>query len=133
MASSVKPSETRSGSCASMPAFQRSRASRSASMSGTLTSIHVQDLAGDKGRVLQVQHALDDIVDVAHAPQRMPLGQCIVCGRIVHGSANVAESDGVAPDAVLRVRDGQFFGDGVQPPLVSDANAEGSAESAFST
>src|ERR1700754_2840880 len=92
MASSVKTSETRSGWCASMPAFQRSRASRSASASGTLTSLHMRDLARDERRVLQVQHALDDVVDVAHAPQRMPLGQCIVCGRIVHGSANVAVS-----------------------------------------
>src|SRR3984885_14315215 len=94
MASSVKTLDTRSGWCASMPAFQRSRASRSASVSGTLTSVHVQDLTGDKRRVLQIPHALDDIVDVTHAPQRMPLGQCIVCRRIVHGSANVAESDG---------------------------------------
>src|SRR3984885_5502387 len=115
MASSLKASETRSGWCASMPAFQRSRASRSASVSGTLTSIHVHDLAGDKRRVLQIEHGLDDIVDVAHAPERMPFGQCIVCRRIVHGSANVAESDSVAPDAVLRVLDSQFFGHGVQP------------------
>src|SRR5580658_4604899 len=112
MASSVKTSETRSGWCASMPAFQRSRASRSASVSGTLTSIHVQDLAGDKRRGLQIKHAFDDVVDLAHAPQRMPLGQCIVCRRLVHGSANVAESDGVAPDAVLCVLDSQFFGHG---------------------
>src|SRR3984885_4397095 len=91
MASSLKTSETRSGWCASMPAFQRSRASRSASVSGTLTSIHVQDRTGDKRRVLQIQHGLDDVVDVTHAPQRMPFGQCIVCRRIVHGGANVAE------------------------------------------
>ena len=98
-----------------MPALRRSSTSRSASVSGTLTSIHMDDLAGDKRRVLQKQHGLDDIVDLAHAPQRMPRGQCSVCRRIMHGSANVAESDGVAPDTVLCVLDGQFSGHGVQP------------------
>src|ERR1700722_3929895 len=108
MASSANTSATRSGSCASMPAFHRSRASRRASVSGTLTTVHVQDLAGDEVRVLQVQHGLDAIVDLADTPQRMHLGQCFVGRYVVHGGANVTESDSVAPDAVLRVLDGQF-------------------------
>src|ERR1700743_1934041 len=103
MASSLNTSDTRRGSCASMPDFQRSRASRSTSVSGTLTSVHVQDLAGDKRRVLQIQPRVDDVVDVAHAAQRVPLGQGGIGRRIVHGSPNVAESDGVATDAVFGV------------------------------
>src|ERR1700748_3014899 len=105
MASSVNTWATRSGCCASMAACHRSSASRRASVSGTLTTVHMQDLAGDKVRVLQVQHGVDDIVDAADAPQRMHLGQRLVGRRVVHGGANVTQSDGVAPDAVLRVFD----------------------------
>src|SRR6516162_2939256 len=114
MASSVKTLETRSGSCASMPAFHRSRASRRASASGTLTTVHMQDLAGDERRFLQIHYGLDDIVDVADVPERSRPVQLFVARWVVHGGTNVAESDGVATDAVLRVLDGQFLGDCVQ-------------------
>src|ERR1700722_18218357 len=110
MASSVNTSATRSGACASIARFHRSRASRKASVSGTLTTIHVQDLAGDEVRVLQIQHGPDDVADLTHAPHWMHLCQSFVGPWVMHGGANVSESDRVGPDAVHGVLDGQCLG-----------------------
>src|SRR3984957_17878516 len=100
MASSVNTSDTRSGWCASMPAFQRSRASRSASVSGTVTSVHVQDLGGDKWRVLQIEHGLDDIVDVTTRPTDAfwpthRIHRIVACGHVPR-----VGDDGVAQPSV---------------------------------
>src|SRR4029078_10996049 len=117
IASSVNASATCCGSCASMPAFHWSKTARRASVSCTLTTIHVQDLAGDEGRVLEIHYRVHDIVDLADTPNRMQLRQRVVRGGVVHRGADHAERDRVRADTAPRVLDGQRLGHCVQPTL----------------
>src|SRR3984893_9658343 len=97
MASSVNTSATRSGCCASMLAFHRSRTSCRTSVPCTLTTIHMQDLAGDERRVLQIENGVDYVIDLAETTDRMQFRQGVVRGRIVHRCADYPERDGVRP------------------------------------
>jgi hypothetical protein len=51
----------------------------------------------------------------------------------VHGRANIAESDSVATDAVLAYSMASSLVTAFNPSLVSDANADGTAEFGLST
>src|SRR5882757_4051839 len=103
IASSANTAATFSGSCASMPAFHSSRTPlRIASVPCTLTTIHVQDLAGDEGRVLQIENRVDDIVDLAHATDWVQLPERLVRGRVVHRCLDDAECDDVGPNPLRR-------------------------------
>src|SRR5690348_11026905 len=124
MASSVKPAATRSGSWASTPACHSSRtARRTASLSvglliwtllsgvrarprgrapevvrvsvaGALPAVDVRDLAGDEGRLLQVQHRPDHVLDLAHPADRMQVGHGATGVGGVHRGADHPERDG---------------------------------------
>jgi len=99
----------------------------------TLTTIHMQDLAGDERGVLQVNDRVDGFVDLAKAAHRVQQGQRVVRGRIVHRCADDAERDSVGANPAGRVLDRERFGYRVEPPFVSDVNAEGTWELAWST
>ncbi len=68
MASSVKTSATRSGSCALPAAFHASSTPVRMSMtsrSRALAAVDVQDFAGDERRALQVDDCVDEVARVA--------------------------------------------------------------------
>src|SRR6476620_8435968 len=47
-------------------------------MPGMLSSVDVQDLTGYEARGLQVEHSPDNLLDIAHAPHGMKLGEEIM-------------------------------------------------------
>jgi hypothetical protein len=106
---------------------------RCSSVSRALAAVDVQHLAGDERCVLQIKHGVDDVVDLTDPAERMHRRHRVVRGLVVHGCANDAERDRVdrmprpaysmASDLVTAFR----------PPSVSDANADGTAELAWST
>ena len=53
-------------------------------MPGALAAIDVQDLAGDKGGVLQKQDRVDNILNFAHASDWMQLREVLVCFGFMH-------------------------------------------------
>jgi hypothetical protein len=93
----------------------------------------MQNVAGDEGRVLEIENGLDDVVDLAETTDRMQFRQGVVGRRIVHRRADCPEGDSVTADTAAGIFDRQRLVTAFSPPLVSDANAEGTAELAWST
>ena len=74
----------------------------SGSVAGDLAAVDVQDLAGDERRRLQEEDAVDDVADLAHAPERVEPGERVVGLRRVLRRLDDARRDGVDPDAAGR-------------------------------
>ena len=52
------------------------------SVTGDLATVDMEDLARDVGRRLQEQNAVDDVADLAHAPERCnTLAECLISFR----------------------------------------------------
>ena len=77
----------------------------------------MQNVAGDEGRVLEIENGLDDVVDLAETTERMQLRQGVVGRRIVHRGADHPEGDSVRADAAAGIFDRQRLGYRVQPAL----------------
>ena len=76
------------------------------SVTGGLAAVDVQDLAGDVRRCLQEQDAVDDVADLADAPERgKPVTESVIAVRRVHRRLDDARRDGVDPDAARGVLD----------------------------
>ena len=54
------------------------------SVPGALAAVDLQDLAGNERRRLEVEHAADDVVDLANSPERVYGSQAGVGARVVH-------------------------------------------------
>jgi hypothetical protein len=54
------------------------RSSRRRSVSGDETAVNVQGLAGDERGPFEVQDGLDNVSDLAEAPQRVHVGDAFV-------------------------------------------------------
>ena len=93
----------------------------------------MQELAGDEGGILQIKDRVDDVVDLAETTDRMQFRQGVVGRRIVHRRADCPEGDSVRANAAAGIFDRQRLVTAFSPPLVSDVNAEGTAELAWST
>src|SRR4051794_27439972 len=65
-----------------------------------LAAVDMQRLAGDEPCSLEVEHCVDDVTDVADAPQRVEAFQPEVGRGVVGGCLDDAERDGVHPDAM---------------------------------
>src|SRR6476659_7031857 len=87
------------------------------SVSCTLATIHMQDLAGDEAGILQIEDRVDDVVDLAETTDRMQCRQGVVGRRIVHRGADYPERDSVTADTAAGVFDRQRLGHRVQPAL----------------
>ncbi|SCF82786.1 hypothetical protein GA0115254_118451 [Streptomyces sp. Ncost-T10-10d] len=61
------------------------------SEAGALAAVDVQDLAGDERGLFEVHDRLDDVVDLAHPPERVQRGERAARVVRVHGSADDAE------------------------------------------
>src|SRR5216684_57491 len=74
---------------------------------GVLTAVDAQDLAGHEGRMLEIEDRLDDIADLAHAANRVELGERLV-GRLgVHRCLDDAGGDRVDAHAAAGELDGE--------------------------
>ena len=93
----------------------------------------MRDRAGDEAGILQIEDRVDDVVDLAETTDRMQFRQGVVGRRIVHRRADYPEGDSVTADTAAAIFDRQRLVTAFSPPLVSDANAEGTAELAWST
>ena len=99
----------------------------------TLATVHMQDLAGDEGRVLQIEDRVYDVVDLAETTDRMQFRQGVVGRRIVHRRADYPRATALERMPRPAYSTASALVTAFSPPLVSDANAEGTAELAWST
>src|SRR6478752_3821809 len=86
-------------------------------MPRALAAVDVQDLARHEGGLLEVQHGVDDVPDVAQPAERMQTSQRIVGGRVVHGCLHYTECNDVGTNSLVRVFNSQCPGGGVEPAL----------------
>ncbi len=104
------------------------------SVARALAAVDVQDLAGDERRVLQVEHRVDDVVDLADAAdrvqcrqeRRIPTAACI--GVLMMPRATALERIPRVAYSMASARVAAF-----RPPLVNEASADGTSELACST
>src|SRR5207237_3861795 len=74
---------------------------------GVLATVDAQDLAGHEGRMLEVEDRLGDIAGLAHAADRVELGERLV-GRLgVHRCLDDAGGDRVDAHTAAGELDGQ--------------------------
>ena len=77
-------------------------------MTGDLTTVNVQDLAGHEWRRLKEENGTDNVADLANVAQRWELGPEVgIALRRVNRGLNDTWGDGVDPDAPRCVFDGQ--------------------------
>jgi len=98
-----------------------------------LATVHIQELAGDEAGILQIKDRVDDVVDLAETTDRMQFRQGVVGRRSCIGVRTTPMGDRVRANAAAGIFDRQRLVTAFSPPLVSDANAEGTAELAWST
>src|SRR5579863_4957199 len=77
------------------------------SVAGDLAAVDVQDFAGDEGRGLQEENAADDVADLAHMAEGVERAKRLVALRRMPGRLDDARRDGIDPNAVGGVLDGQ--------------------------
>jgi hypothetical protein len=76
-------------------------------VAGDLAAVDVQDFAGDEGRGLQEENAADDVADLAHMAEGVERAERLVALRRMPGRLDDARRDGVDPNAVGGLLDGQ--------------------------
>jgi hypothetical protein len=83
-------------------------------VTGALTTIDVQDFAGDEVGVVQIHNRLSDVVDFAHVADRVQIAQRFMGFFAVHRGLDDARGNRVHPNPALGVLNRQGFGRCVQ-------------------
>src|SRR5262249_51538171 len=86
-------------------------------VAGALTAVDGKDLARHGAGGLKIEDGVDDIADVAHALHRMQRGQEIMSLRRVHRRFDDAGRNGIHPDALRGIFDGERLRGGVDAAL----------------
>ena len=101
-------------------------------MTGRLSAVDMQDLAGDEGRLFEEQHGVDDIVDLAHASHGIQAGQGRVRRLGMHGGLDdarrhriEAQAAGVPVVTSSRGGAGEAIEDGVTGYGFAESDVEG--------
>src|SRR5580704_16346389 len=68
---------------------------------GALSAVDMQYLAGDEGRAFEIEHGIDDIADLAHAPDRMQIAEEFMRFRLMHRRLDHAGCHRVDANALL--------------------------------
>src|SRR5215475_2975963 len=80
-------------------------------------AVDMHDLAGDKGRSLQIHHGIDDLLCLAHAAHRLQACEEAMRLRCMHRSYDRTRRDGIHADVPGCVFDRERAGNRVEPTL----------------
>jgi hypothetical protein len=87
------------------------------SVTGTLSAVNMQDFAGHEAGGFQKHHSVDDILNLAHATQRMELRERLIRLRRMPGCLDHAGRDRVHANSAFGVFDRERLCDRVEAPF----------------